>query len=361
VFHLLGWRVSATAQTFIILTVAILLIFAACVRDGSLILPGDGTGLLEHPAIYCYFIEQALVQSLVIRAVNRFWRLWNGAVVTTFNSGTIWREELLQFRKATSRRTNIGRISFIVLCSAGIAVWAHNTYSNLHPERVGHDFWDSSHFVMGYWITRLYKFYFWVLWIPALTHVQFCLIHSVTRIIRRSVSARAFELKPYHPDGYGGTGSLISTVFTPMVVVILIAATGSAAAFAIHRRFDVTTTGGLLFPCALFLGIYLWPALVLRRAIIAEKNRQVQEISSLQSMMYTDAVTGALSPELLKVRVDAIERLTTVIKDLKKLPNWPHFRKIAGALGALGSSQVVVWLLHQLTAYVSKWLHAFSI
>jgi hypothetical protein len=361
VFRLLGRRVSPTLQTGILLAIGIASIFTASFFDQSLTLPGEATGLLEHPAIYCYFVEQAAVQFLLVGSINRFWRLGDSAAVVSSKSPNIWREELLRFRRATAKRTNIGRVSFIIFTSLGIAIWAHNTYSNVHPERVGHDFWDSWNFQGGYWVTRVYKFYFWVLWIPAITHAQFSLIHSVTRIIRRSAQTGNFRLRPYHPDGFGGTGSLISTVFNPMVVVILIAAVGSAAAFAIHRQFDLTTTGGLAFPCALFFGAYLWPGLVLRQAIVAEKERQVNEVSGWQSEMYLDVISHKLAPEVLKLRVDALERLTSLTKDVKKLPNWPHFRKIASVLGVLGSSQVVVWLFHRVTDYVSDFFRALSI
>jgi hypothetical protein len=148
-------------QNLIVLFVAVTGIFVGAVFDNSFILSGRATGLLEHPAVYCYFIAQSAVPLLFVRAVNRFWRLGENAPISTSHSGGIWLQELRQFRRATSLKTNFARIVYSVVTSVGIIAFVWNSYSNFHPERVGHDFWDSWHFQVGYWVTRVYKLYFW--------------------------------------------------------------------------------------------------------------------------------------------------------------------------------------------------------
>jgi hypothetical protein len=187
------------------------------------------------------------------------------------------------------------------------------------------------------------------------------LITSVIRILRKSMRSGEFLLRPYHSDGCGGTESLISTVFSPMIIVVAISGLGNVAAFIIHRRIDFTTVGGVVLTCVLFLAAYFWPAVVLRGAIVAEKNRQLSEVSQRQSQLYSELLAQQTGPDVLKAHVDALERLTALTGDVKRLPNWPHFRKVAGVLGFVGSSPIVAWLVRQGSEYMSNLFQSLSI
>jgi hypothetical protein len=317
--------------------------------------------MLEHPAIFCYFVEQCVVPVLLMRAIDGFWKVAGGAAISEVGAKPIWRSELRGFRRAVSQRTARSRDLYILLTVVGIIIFSWNSYQNIFPKRVGHDFWDSWNHQGGYWVSRIYKFYFWLFWIPAITHLQVCLISSFASVLRRSSKAGTFKLRPYHFDGCGGTEVLIASVLTPMMIAVLVSALGSAAAFYIHRKLDVTTIGGVVMTCTLFLAAYLWPAIVLRRAIVTDKKKQLTEISQRQTILHSEILIERESPEGLKTRVEAIQGLSTLSKDLRRLPNWPHLRKVAGVAGLAGSSPAAAWLVHQATEYISGFLRAVSI
>jgi len=357
-FRLLGLQISPFIQNTLALVLAIITIFLASCLDDTLFLPGRDTGLMEHPAIFCYFLEQCIVPAILMRSVDRLWRRRKDS---PFADRAVWLQEVRSFRDALDGKTNLARVVFAALLTIGITVWVWNSYSNFHPDRVGHDFWDSWKHQWGYWVTRLYKFYFWVLWIPSITHIQLMLILSVTRIVRKSTAVDQFKLQPYHPDGCGGTKALIATIFNPMMVSVLISAVGNAAAFYIHRRFDITTVGGVVLTCILFVAAYLWPAIVMRRAIVIEKRKQIKDVSERQSILYSELMVDTTGIEILATRVESLERLTTVARDIKRLPNWPHLRQIVGVASIAGSSPLAGWALRQGTEYASTFLRDLSI
>ena len=321
-------------------------LFCASAIDGTLTLPGRDTGFLEHPAIFGYFIAQVVVPFILIHSINQFWssKAVSDTVLPQTLIGGAFRAHRRKFELAAGLRVNLGRLLYTSATLIGLVVFAWNSYQNQRPDLVGENFWDSINFPWGYWSTRIYKAYMWVFWFPAMAHLQILLVLSIRTLLSRSAAHGGFRLHPYHMDGCGGTGLFIDSVLNPLIAFLLCATAMNLSAFFIHGKFDVTTVGGMFLTSVLFFISYLVPAWTLRQCIIAEKRRQLREIADQQAALYKDLSTASSTgATTISELASAIEDLSTVSKDVRRLPNWPQFARVAGLAGLASSSPLVAW------------------
>jgi hypothetical protein len=332
-----------------------LLMFAGW-RDHSFVLAGRPVGLLEHPGPWVYLAGQALLPFAVRTSVQRLQNL--KATIP----GTLSDEYLAANLEEHNRRVAawidrddaLATFTYALLTSVGIAILAWNSYSNQQPiAKVGFEFWDSSSFFWGYAITRFEKLYFWMLLMPCLVHLQVLVVYEMSHLLIDAARKHGLILRPYHEDEAGGTRAIIDTVLHQLVPTFFFASMLSLSAMFAHRKFDPTTIGGLSLTCALFVVVYLIPAIALRNAIVLEKQRQMAEIAGRQAMLYV----GVLAANASEDAAGALGKLSAVAEHLRKLPEWPQFARVVQFLSVAASSPSVVWAYHQSVDLIVKWAH----
>jgi hypothetical protein len=323
-------------------------------RDGALLLTPGGVGLLRHPGIWWFLIGQAWLPFVIRASVATFRKLADGKEATLsaeyltkhFHGVSQFLDKWLQ------RGTNRSRVSYSLFILVGTSAWAWNTYSNQHPEAVGFDFWDSSRHFWGYFLTRFYKAYIWLCLIPALVHIQVGIILTVRRLLRDATAHRGIVLQPFHPDGAGGLRFFIATALNPMVPTVFIASMISLSAVLVHRRYDVTTVGGLTLACFVFVSLYFVPGTALRDAIRHEKERQIAEIAHIQQQLYM-TLSSDVSRANLHDEVDAMMSLSAVIERIRSISEWPQLIRVVRLATVAWTSPSVLWLANKLFEKVS--------
>lgn len=326
------------------------LIFCAA-QDGTLWMNGRATGFFEHPVIFIFLIAHAYVPFAVMRAVAHQVDprgFSPSALPNTFVEIQVT-STLERFRCSVSRDDNRGQALYVALLTVGAAAFVWNSYQNQVPlKEVGFDFWDSSLHPWGYWGTRVYKFYLWLFLIPSISHLLILSVWSISSIITAvAKQEHGLELDPYHEDGCGGVKLLVDSLLNPLIPVAFIAATLAFAAYFVHGKFDVTTTGGFLLAIAFLMLIYIKPAISLRQTIAREKHRQVSEIKKKQREYYQRLQQQEVSNRDTGP-AQAIFTLSEVCKHISNIPDWPQLDRAVKVVTIAGSSPVLAWGVKQI-------------
>ena len=351
-------RLALTLNASIGVLFAVAFVFGSW-RDGTTTLRGENVGLLEHPGIWIFIVAQIISPIVVSRSITKFISLADrpGLPLNENFIATRFRplsEHLLRILK---RDTTRSKRAFDVLLLLGLLVWGWNTLQNLNAQQIAKfDFWDSSAHFWGYWLTRGYKIYIWLIVVPVLWHVQICIVYVLRRILIAAKTEAALVLDPYHPDCAGGTRSFIDGILTPMFALVLPAVLLATAATWVHGKYDITTIGGISLTVMLFLSIYVYPAAVLRTAIIAEKDRQKRQLSALQRTLYDGLLREQPIATTLKDPTAVLLSLSAVTQRVDSLPNWPQFARVAQVAIIFAGSPFIAPLLKDLPARLAELL-----
>jgi hypothetical protein len=336
-----------------------LMLTCSALLDHTLTMTEKSVGFLQHPGIFIYLIAQCVLPYTTLKSIISLLEM--PATASGVLSERMIDNELGSllgwFRDTLLMRDNFGRISYGSLTALGFGIFVWNCYQNQLPLRfLGFDFWDSAYHPFGYWSTRIYKFYVAALLAPAIVHIQIALVITIRRILLYAARNGELKLEPYHPDGCGGVRLFIDNVLNPMVPILFTASAMTFAAFFVHKKYDITTVGGLLLTCALFLLIYLVPAVALRKAIVLEKKRQLSDIARRQGKFYSSLMLP--DPEVASVKsiVDDLDSLSDVGKHIILVPNWPQFQRALKIASLAGSSPILSWAGSKAAILLGAWL-----
>jgi len=321
------------------------LLFAVAVKvDGTIYIDGRPVGFIEHPAIFVFLVSQAVLPFFVERGLGSFLQLAERA--DTVLSPDVIRDDLPRYcswlRESIALRTLLGRILYIIFVIAGFAFFAWNSLQNQRPYAlVGTDFWDSALHMWGYWSSRVYKFYVWLIVAPLLAHAQVMLVIAMKDLLLLAVRKRGLTLEPYHSDGCGGVKVFLDSVLSPMVQVVVSAAMLTLSAFFVHRKYDVTTIGGLLVACALFVFVYLIPAATLRKCIRFEKERQLSEVTETQNKFYAIVTDESSDSAKVSEALGILGDLSEVCRQITGIPNWPQLARVIKVTSVAAGSPII--------------------
>jgi hypothetical protein len=320
-------RVEFPTQCWIIALVSAAVLLLASAIDRTLVLSGRDVGLLQHPAIWAFLALQIALPLSLRHSLRSLSKIES----TVSRSARDFRQGLTQrvvsfvrLRESTSR-------SVATLCYlTGLIAFVWNSYQNQLPGIiVPYDFWDSSNHVWGYWMTRVYKLYLFVWFLPYIALVQAALLIEMLRLIRERRNAGTLTLQPFHPDGVGGLGFVPGIVTTPIIVTLLVAAIPVAAAFEVHRAMDVTPLMGATIVIVSALAAYLVPILRLRTDIKAMKRQMIEHLRQLQQDYYVKiSHAKEVDYESLRRGNEALDYFDKVCARVNAISNYPHLVRL---------------------------------
>jgi hypothetical protein len=337
-------------------------LFIASWLDSTLILPGPSVGLLEHPTIFSFLLLQLVALRVTETSLSNFLTTWAGNTLpfTEDFKGSIGNDIVDGYWESYLKRDdNISKLLFSFFTMIGLISFAWNSYQNQEPLRfLGFDFWDSSFHFFGYWATRLYKFYLWTLFLPAVGHALFGLFLVFAKLLSRARTENALVLRPYDGDSSGGVTALTSPLVRPISAVFFVCGLGAFSALAIHRELDLTPMIGLTL-LAFFLSSGLLSYLIpLSRAVQAEKRRQISEISERQGTLLKKIADMHSTPAITSTVIATIEALESVKHTIRSLPNCPGIPSVTGVFSLILGSQYVAMGLKFLAM---KYLHDYLV
>ncbi len=326
-------------QSLVVTLVFVLLIILASSIDHTFLLAGTDIGLFEHPTIWTFLILQAIIPYIFKKAVDNLFEFLEGADIV--KEGKDLSKYKTVFTNNVHRKTNAGKVIYSFLITVGLGCFVWNSFQNQDPYRiVGFDFWDSINHVFGYWITRVYKFYLWVLFFPSIVHMHISLLLTLNKLLKDAIKENFFSLKPFHQDEYGGVGKIIKTAIDPWIPVLLIASLSVLSALLIHKQLSVTPIVGICLLSALFVVIYLIPAITLRKIIQSEKKRQLNEVTQTQNAFFYKLSDTNESGSLSK-NLEAINGLAPIYKQVKSISSWPYYTSVLKIIGLINIPTII--------------------
>lgn len=323
---------SFALQCCILAGLSAAILLAAAALDHTFFLPGRDVGLLEHPAIWAFLALQIALPLSIRRSLLKISNLEVGKDVPDERfKDDVQRRLLRTIRGGTQTGLAVGALCYTI----GLAAFTWNSYQNQLPGvLLSFDFWDSALHPWGYWVTRVYKFYLFVWLLPyaALAHIS--VLIAVLGEIRTRRLNLTIELQPFHADGLGGLGFVPGLVTTPIIVTLLVCSIPVAAAFEVHRAFDVTPMMGAVLVFGGAIAAYAIPVIFLRTDILEMKRATVQKLRSLQQSYYSQiSDTKRVDGEVLRQANEAYDYFEKICTRVISISNYPHFAKLLKYLG----------------------------
>jgi len=330
--------------------------------DESFFLPGDGVGLLEHPAIFSFILMQLVSVRVTVGGIESFSSAVDtetGCLKKTDRESRAAKLVESHIRNFVELKTPVAVALFTLFSVVGFICFAWNSFQNQRPQEfLGFDYWDSIHYPFGYWSTRAYKVYLWIFLGPALVHVWVAIITAFWRVMGKVRDSEEFRLQPFHEDNCGGASGLL-TPFTGIIYPVLLAgALGTLSAAAVHREIDATPLIGATLLFLISIGLFLGYCLPLRRAIIESKSRLLATIANRQENLFQKVVDGNM------VTMSKAEYELAVLDKGKKalvdLPTWPMLRSMLKFAGVVTGSQYAAFVAKMIApGFVAKLLSFF--
>jgi len=198
---------------------------------------------------------------------------------------------------------------------------------------VGFDFWDSSTFQYSYWLTRLYKFYLFVLFLPKIVLLYVGLIGGLIAKLHLLKNEGRLKLRPFSQDGVGGYSFVPSLITRPIVPAVLIASLPNFAAFYVHGGLSVTPIMGATIISTILLASYGIPILFFRYVISQLKADQINKLSDVQQDQFDAILVEPTGKQIQSDRArEGFAFRDLLITRIKSVSEYPHLRRILGLL-----------------------------
>ena len=327
--------VGFTFQCFLIpLLIATLIVIASAV-DKTFTLDGRNVGLLEHPAIWSLLLLQILLPLCINNSLQQL-------QVARFRHGELIKLErkpsdllLRPIDKFLGLNRNFSRVAAASIYLVGLLAFVWNTIQNQRPGiAVPFDFWDSKNHFWGFWVNCFYKLYLYGWFLPYMAMLQVGILVVTLELIRSERLKHNLKLFPFHSDGVGGFGFVASLVSTPVIITLLVGSIATAAAFEVHRAFDVTPVIGLIILLSWAVLAYIIPILFLRSDIIAVKQEMSRKLANLEQTTYAQTMDKTtISLGNFKKGTEVVEYLDRVSSKVRSVPNYPHLKRLIGYIG----------------------------
>jgi hypothetical protein len=328
-------RIGFTGQCILVAVISAVFVLAGSFIDRTLILKGGDIGLFQHPAIWAFFVLQVALPLSVRHSLRRLEDA-NKAKDQTDELKAVYASSIAaKVSSFVQLRDGRSRAIATICYGVGLIAFVWNTYQNQLPGIIlPQDFWDSSNHFWGYWITRVYKFYLFVWFLPYIALIHSAVLLATLRLIREKRTGGELSLQPFHPDDVGGLGFVPGLVTTPIIVTVLIAALPLAGAIDVHRRLDVTPIMGMIIVFGGALVAYVVPILYLRTDIIALKLQAIEKLSTLQQRYYAQIVKmDNIRSETLREGREALDYFEKIDDRIQKISNYPHLATLLKYLG----------------------------
>jgi hypothetical protein len=355
-------KVGVVGQSLVITSICVVAMLIASGADHSFFLEGRDVGLLEHPAIWAFLVLQTVLPISIARSWVRVQKaiLQKGEVAD--HGGKESDLVAPSVQEFLGLKDTESRIAAALIYSIGIAAWVWNTYQNQLPGiAVPYDFWDSTTYLWGFAVTRVYKLYLFVVLLPYLALIHVAILVAILRLVRRTRVSGELRLLPFHPDGVGGLGFIANLISKPIILTLVIGAVTTGAAFIIHRAANVTPLIGLLILLGWAAVAYVAPILFLRVDIAAMKREMIQRLRLQQQENYSNAMLAKnLDFRTVRKENEALEYFDKVCGKVRSISSYPHLKRLIGVIGLALSPSLVAFAVKSLLGVIPVFIRILA-
>lgn len=251
---------------FIVLSFLTLFVIIGLIEK-NLILPNDGLGLLQHRNIWLFLSINILV-SFLFYLIFKY--LQNNLSQENWDN---LKNEIEKISESVVAKI-LGRLLTII----GLCCFAGNSLQNANIiNQLSFDYWDSIHYPISYIISRVYKFYLFVFFIPTILIYVAILIKSVSNILEIPKE----KMDEYPIENYEQLNILCSFGLNILLLISVSFMILAGNVYTIHNRWDITTITSMaisLISSIIFLCMYLLLVRNYRVSIKEYKEKNITKI-----------------------------------------------------------------------------------
>lgn len=345
-----GRLLLAAVLSFAVCSVFPLLAFGVCWRENTLWLAeaNEGRGLLEHYGTLSQFLACPVLLVLLFLLIRRVAAA--AAVVANVSSLGLGETEA---QRSTidflTCRSLANKVLFSLMSLFGAFCWVINLQNTRHPQQIyGNEIWDSSTYLLGYLVGRLFLAFEWIYLFPLVVYLALAAAITTVLAVRDLLTVESFELSIFAPDGCGGMRPLggamlaIAYVALPFVVVIVAHHLTHANAYSTLVFATIMVTAGLV-------AIAFLPFVSLHRLLQTKKQLKLSQLSERirkeeARLEEKNGDSGALSAAVGLLASTALYQRTAAVRTWPYLPeDWfqwvlPLLPLLAGLIQRGGGS-----------------------
>jgi len=324
------------ARCVLFLGVPPVLVTIMCWREGTLFLPGEAVGLLEHVGFLSIFAIHFLIVCLLPRTMRKCMFALKH-IPSTIDVNLVREDELWQptrqiFEDA-SRMLGPSRVNRWLkwMCVAlGMLAVSFNAANTLNPYPVyGHDVWDSSQHITGYLAARMYFAFTWGLTIPITIYGLGVFCYLIHRLYSRIASVGDYGVMRISALGRKALPTIAYIHSAMLAVVINVVPLSVCTPTLIYTHgLNAPAIIGTVFWILLLCCFYFVPLFSVHVAMEKRRNHLLYHADRLYSSLNC-RLTQLIANNRLdadKVRNDlllSMERVHKIYSTASKTPVWP--------------------------------------
>jgi hypothetical protein len=354
---------STMFRSVLFLGLPVLVLFILSWREKTLVLPGDGVGLLEHVGFLSFFTIHICVVILLRRTIGKCAKVLDGLATSidyTHPQAESTVTALCQALQRVRKRSMGRKISPLqaVAIFIGLLFVGANFYNTTRPlAYYHHDVWDSLSHPVGYIAAKFYLLFAWGLVLPTVLSgllYYSCFISRLYSVIRNSGDGGTLRISLLYPDGAGGQGFVHEAAVAILCNGLpLFLFTISLALLFGAISSNVLGTAGLLLLLSFF---YLNPLCSAHMTMKRRKSLTLGKLSNSADHVMTRLIEH-LPPDPRDQQTSTafatdFEKLAAVSDRIARMPSWPV--NISGVTQFLGLIAGPILL-----TMVSDFLHNF--
>ncbi len=304
--------------------------------EGTLIIQGEGVGLLEHTGFMAFFFVHILLILLLPRTITKFAGALSKIEKTVdfieVNRKNTQNEVVKIFRSADKLIAgNIFTKTFkLIAIFIGIASVVYNAINTIEPIEVyHHEVWDGLNYLGGYLGARIYLLFCWGLVLSVTLYGLLFLCYIIFRVysmLGKIGPVGVVSVRPLSPDRSGGLKH-INTAMMAVVINVFPLALFTVTLVYIHGitvPVVVGTIGWIFFVCCIFF----IPLSSVHIAMSKRKQMILGEIEAKFNVVH-DEFRISLNSTNLKLNEPAMDSLPSMYflhiayEISEKMPVWP--------------------------------------
>lgn len=260
--------------------------FWASWKDKTLLLAqsNKGVGLLEHLGFGALFVSGPLIIFLVLMLLRRMASVIERFCADKPGDGGVaagCRDRVVNM--LTCRTVHFQLILATMMLFGSLALLANYQNTRQATAVFGHDVWDSSAHVIGFFIAKVVLAFEWIYLFPLLIYLGIATSFSILSIVNYIAAKPEIEILPFEPDHCGGYRPLGKAMLAVIYlnVPIALVVTGDILT---HRNFYLTIVLAVILILAIVLFQVFFPFIKLHRLLVAGKAARLKELSALLTL-----------------------------------------------------------------------------
>ena len=264
----------------------IILFIASSLFGNNLFLKDNGLGLFEHINIWIFLLANFLVPLI----------LYNNYKILADN---VSEDIVNDFRTIFNQKVEkkLIKVLFLLTSTVGFCFFVGNSLQNAHIINIlPFCYWDSIDYLISYIISRIYKLYLFVYFMPVTFFYSLLSIKSASEILKITNE----EMSEYPIKNYVQLNALCCFGLNTSLAIVIPVFLFSGGIYLVHERWDITTLSTIILVCIIVLILLVLYILLINKyyiSVIRYKDKHIIQILTELAKIHNNVLTIEISEQ----------------------------------------------------------------